>query len=72
MVEVLFKVLFASSVILLLYLPIILLLIMWNNETPTPLTNKGKNGVGKWWEDTHALSFIIKIVKPLALPYSET
>ena len=42
MVEVLFKVLFASSTILLLYLPIILLLLMWNNETPTPLTNKGK------------------------------
>jgi hypothetical protein len=42
MVEVLFKVLFASSAILLLYLPIILLLLMWNNETPTPLTNKGK------------------------------
>ena len=71
MVEVLFKVLFASSIILLLYLPIILLLFMWNNETPTPLTNKGKNGVGKWWEDTHALSFIVKIVKPLALPYNE-
>ena len=42
------KVLFASSIILLLYLPIILLLIMWNNETPTLLTNKGKNRVGKW------------------------
>ena len=42
MVEVLFKVLFASSVILLLYLPMILLLLMWNKETPTPLTNKGK------------------------------
>ena len=69
MVEVLFKVLFVSSIA---YGPIILLLLMWNNETPTPLTNKGKNGVGKWGEDTHALSFIIKIVKLLALPYNET
>ena len=39
MVEVLFKVLFVSSIA---YGPIILLLLMWNNETPTPLTNKGK------------------------------
>ena len=35
MVEVLFKVLFASSIILLLYLPIILLLIMWNDGRGT-------------------------------------
>jgi hypothetical protein len=39
MVEVLFKVLFVSSIA---YGPIILLLLMWNNETPTLLTNKGK------------------------------
>jgi len=39
MVEVLFKVLFVSSIA---YGPIILLLLMWNKETPTPLTNKGK------------------------------
>ena len=48
MVEVLFKVLFVSSIA---YGPIILLLLMWNKETPTPLTIKGKNEVGKWWED---------------------
>ena len=45
MVEVLFKVLFVSSIA---YGPIILLLLMWNNETPTPLTNREKNRVGKW------------------------
>ena len=32
----------------LFILPAVILLWMWNKETPTPLTNKGKNGVGKW------------------------
>ena len=45
MVEVLFKVLFVSSIA---YGPIILLLLMWNNETPTPLTKK----IDRDWETT--------------------
>jgi hypothetical protein len=43
MVVELFKAIFASSCLLL---PAIILLWMWNQETPTSLTNKGKNEVG--------------------------
>ena len=32
----------SNSLVLLIFLLIVALLIMWNNETPTPLTNKGK------------------------------
>ena len=42
MVEELYKVLFASSLVLLLYVPIILLLMMWNKETPTLERGKDK------------------------------
>ena len=38
----------SSGLVLVIYMFIVALLVMWNNETPTPLTNKGKNGVGKW------------------------
>ncbi len=36
----------SSSLVLVIYMFIVALLVMWNNETPTPLTNKGKNEVG--------------------------
>jgi len=32
----------SSSLILIIYMFVVGLLLMWNNETPTPLTNKGK------------------------------
>ena len=32
----------SSGLVLIIYVFIVALLIMWNNETPTPLTNKGK------------------------------
>lgn len=42
MVEELYRALFASSLVLLLYVPIILLLMMWSKETPTLERGKDK------------------------------